>query len=202
MMKQTTLFLLTLLVAVTATAQVDPEAFKKRQQQMREQYERQRGQMRQQYDDARRKAEEEYEAFRQKANEEYAAAVQHAWQQMGVEPAVPKPEEPMPPRPPKPPVDKLPTTNLLPQGEVTPPAKLDPVPLPAIPEAEPMAPTMQFAFYGATCDVHISVDGLRFKLSSLEEKDIAAAWKQLSQKKYDGLLHDCIAQRAALHLSD
>jgi len=61
---------------------------------------------------------------------------------------------------------------------------------------------MQFAFYGATCDVHTAIDGLRFKLPSLEEKSIAAAWKELSQKKYDGLLHDCIAQRDALHLSD
>ncbi len=65
-MKQAATLLFFLVLAASATAQVDPEAFKKRQQQMREQYERQWGQMRQQYDDARRKAEEEYEAFRHK----------------------------------------------------------------------------------------------------------------------------------------
>lgn len=202
MMKQLALFMMTLLIATTATAQVDREAFERQRQQMREQFEREKNQMRKQYEDERRKSEEEFAAFRQKANEEYAAAVQQAWAQMGVQPAIPKPKEPEPPRPPKPPVDKIPTTIPLPQGEVTPPAKLDPVPLPAIPEAEPATPTMQFAFYGATCDVHTAVDGLRFKLPSLEEKSIAAAWKELSQKKYDGLLHDCIAQRDALHLSD
>lgn len=202
MMKQLALFLMTLLLAATAAAQVDREEFERQRQQMRAEFEREKNQMRKQYDEERRKAEEEFAAFRQKANEEYAAAVRQAWAQMGVQPAIPKPKEPEPPRPPKPPVDKIPTTIPLPQGEVTPPAKLDPVPLPAIPEAEPATPTMQFAFYGATCDVHTAVDGLRFKLPSLEEKSIAAAWKELSQKKYDGLLHDCIAQREALHLSD
>lgn len=127
---------MTLLLAATATAQVDREAFERQRQQMREQFEREKNQMRKQYDDERRKSEEEFAAFRQKANEEYAAAVQQAWAQMGVQPAIPKPKEPEPPKPPKPPVDKIPTTIPLPQGEVTPPAKLDPVPLPAIPEHE------------------------------------------------------------------
>lgn len=193
---------MTLLLAATATAQVDREAFDRQRQQMREQFEREKNQIRQQYDDERRKAEEDFAAFRQKANEEYAAAVRQAWAQMSVEPAVPKPKEPEPPKPPQPPVDKIPTTNPLPQGEVMLPAVLDPVPMPAIPQADVMAPTMQFALYGATCNVHTDVEGLRFKLPSLKEKSIAAAWKQLSQKKYDGLLHDCIEQREAMHLSD
>lgn len=48
-MKKTTLLLLGLLVAGATTAQVDPEAFRKQQQQMREEFERERNQMRQQY---------------------------------------------------------------------------------------------------------------------------------------------------------
>lgn len=136
MMKQLALFLMPLLLAATATAQVDPETFRKRQQQMKQQYNSQKQQMRQKYDESRRKVEAEYAAFRQRANEEYAAAVRQAWAQMGVQPAIPKPKEPEPPKPPKPPVDKIPTTTPLPQSEVTPPAKLDPVPLPAIPEHE------------------------------------------------------------------
>ena len=185
-------------------AQVDPrEAYERQRQQMREQFERQKGAARQQYDAAKRKAEDEYAAFRKKANEEYAAAVQRAWQQMGVEPAVPKPKEPAPPRPQKPPQDEKPTTDPLPKGDVVPqPQETDPVPLPAIPEADVQAPTMQFAMYGTTCSVHTDVEGLRFTLSSVDEKGVSAAWKQLSQKKYDGLLHDCIAQCETLHLSD
>ena len=48
-MKQTALFLLTLLLAGTATAQVDREAYERQRQQMREQFEREKNQMRQQY---------------------------------------------------------------------------------------------------------------------------------------------------------
>lgn len=202
MMKQTVLFLMTLLLAATATAQVDRKAFEKQRQQMQQQYNRQRQRAQQQYDDARKKAEAEYAAFRKRANEEYAAALQRAWAKMGVEPAVPKPQEPAPPRSPAPQIDKIPSTTPLPQVEVVPPVKLEPVPLPAIPEPEAATPTMQFAVYGTMCDVHTSIDGLRFKLASLDEKNIAAAWKQLSAEKYDGLLHDCIAHREAMHLSD
>ena len=202
-MKHNALFLLTLLLVATATAQVDREAYEKQRQQMREQFERQKGQARQQYDDARRKAEEEYAAFRKKANEEYAAAVQRAWAQMGVTPAVPKPQEPEPPRPPKPIPGRMPSSVPLPQGEVVlPPTNITPTPLPPIPEPAPSEPTMQFALYGTPCSVHADAGTLRFKLPSLEEKSIATAWAQLSQEKYDGLLHDCMEQREALHLSD
>ena len=202
-MKQSALFLLTLLLVATATAQVDREAYEKQRQQMREQFERQKGQARQQYDEARRKAEAEYAAFRQKANEEYAAAVQRAWAKMGVEPAIPKPQEPAPPRPPKPVPGRMPSSVPLPQGEVVlPPTNIKPTPLPPIPEPAPTAPTMQVPFFGTSCSVHADAVALRFKLPSLEEKSIAEAWKQLSAEKYDGLLHDCIEQREVLHLSD
>ena len=202
-MKQTALLLFTLLLCGTAMAQVDPEAFRKQQQQMREEFERERDGMRKQYDNERKKAEAEFAAFRKKANEEYAAAVREAWQQMGVQPAVPKPAEPKPPQPRKPAPDKLPTTVQLPRAEVVPaPAKPTPIPVPVIPEAVPEAPTMQFAMYGAPCNVHTALDGLRFRLAGVDEKSVATAWKQLSQKKYDGLLHDCLEQREALGLGD
>lgn len=202
-MKKITLLFLGLLLAGSAAAQVDREAFERQRQQMRERYNQTAGRARQQYDEARRKAEAEYAAFRKKANEEYAAAVQRAWAKMGVEPAVPKPTEPAPPRPSPPIPGKIPSSTPLPQDEVVlPPIDITPVPLPPIPEPEPAVPTMQFAMYGAPCSVHAHAEVLRFKLPSLEEKSIAAAWEQLSQDKYDGLLHDCMAQREALHLSD
>ena len=53
-------------MAGATTAQVDPEAFRKQQQQMREEFERQRDGMRKQYDDERKKAEAEFAAFRHK----------------------------------------------------------------------------------------------------------------------------------------
>ena len=202
-MKKTARLLLGLLLAGSAMSQVDRNAFERQRQQMREQYDKYKQQHQRQYDDARKKAEVEYAAFRKRANEEYAAAVRQEWTRMGVKPAVPKPKEPAPPRPPKPQIDKIPSTVPLPQGEVVPlPKLIDPVPLPPIPEPEPSVPTMQVPFYGTRCSVHADADALRFMLPSLEEKSMAQAWQQLSQEKYDGLLHDCMEQRDAMKLSD
>ena len=202
-MKQTVTLCFALVLACGAMAQVDRDAFDKQRQKMREQYEQQKGKAQQQYNDARRKAEAEYAAFRKKANEEYAAAVRQAWAEMGVKPAEAKPAEPAPPTPPKPQPDKRPITTPLPKAEVVPaPPKPEPVPLPPVHEPEPMAPTMSFALYGAPCSVHADADALRFKLPKVDEKSIAEVWGQLSQEKYDGMLHDCMEQREALHLSD
>lgn len=203
-MKQATILLFGLALAATATAQDDPRgAFERQRQQMQQRFSQQQGQARQQYDEARRKAEEEYAAFRKRANAEYSAALQRAWQQMGVQPAVPKPAEPAPPRPPKPVPDRMPSSVPLPQAEVVlPPTDITPLPFPPIPEPEPTAPTMQFALYGAACSVHADIESLRFRLPSLEEKSIATAWAHLSQEKYDGLLHDAIDGRERLHLGD
>lgn len=201
-MKQTATLLFLLALATVATAQADKDAFERQRQQMQQRFSQQQGQARQQYDEARRKAEEEYAAFRKRANEQYAAALQRAWQRTGVKPAVPKPEEPAPPRPPKPPVDKLPSTNLLPQAEVVPPAVLPAAPLPPIPAPAPTAPTMQVPFYGTVCNLHTATEELRFSLPAVDEKSVAKAWGSLSAEKYDGLLHDCLEQREAMHLSD
>lgn len=157
----------------------------------------------QKYNDSKKKAESDFEAFRKKANEEYAAAMQRAWEKMKVEPAEEKKEEPAPPMPPAPDPDSKPTTKPLPQGEVVqPPKEQPPIPAPPIKEPEPAAPTMQFAVYGTTCSVHTDVNGLGFKLTSVDEKGASEAWKILSQKKYDGLLHDCLEQRDKLRLGD
>lgn len=202
-MKKTATILFVLLLAGSATAQVNRDEFEEQRQKMREQFERERDKTKQEYNDFRKKAEAEYAAFRKKANEEYAEAVKKAWQQMDVQPAESKPAEPQPPKPHKPAPDRIPSKVQLPRSEVIPaPAKPTPLPVPAIPEAAPESPTMQFAMYGAPCNVHADLNGLRFKLPSVDEKSIATVWQQLSMEKYDGLLHDCLAQRETLGLAD
>ena len=192
-----------MLLAAGAAAQVGREDFNRQRERMREQYRQAAAGAREQYGEARRKAEAEYAAFREKANADFAAAMQQAWKPVRQEPPKPKPKEPAPPTPPKPDREKRPAMDRLPQSEVVPrPAPLPPQPLPAIPEAAPSAPTVQFSLYGTPCQVHADGGSLSFKLRSVDEKGVAEAWKQLSQKKYDGLLHDCLAQREALHLND
>lgn len=203
-MKRLLIFFTVLSAAVcTVSAQVDPNAFNNRMQQMKQRYNQQKSQARQQYESERKRAEQEYADFRRRANEEYAAAMQRAWQQMGVEAPIPKPEKPAPPIPPAPAPEKIPTTKPLPQAEVVPPIpKQVPVPAPPIPETDPEIPTMQFTFYGTDCMVHAQSDDLHFKLSSIDEKGTSEAWTALSKKDYDGMLHDCLAKREALRLGD
>ncbi|MCR4816641.1 MAG: hypothetical protein K5842_05610 [Bacteroidales bacterium] len=203
-MKQLITIAAALLLVGVASAQVDRNDFDKKKKEMQERFNQQKNQSRQNYDDARKKAEEEFAAFRKKANEEYAAAMQRAWQRMDVQPAMPMPEEPTPPKPPAPPApDKKPTTEPLPQADVKPIAVPKPVvPAPPVPAPEPTEPSMRFFVYGISCSVHTNVDELGFKLTSVDEKGAAEAWKLMSQKKYDGLLHDCLERRDELHLGD
>ncbi len=205
-MKRTISVFFMLLLTCAAMAQVDRSAYEKQKQAMQQRYNQQKSRARQRYDDARRKAEDEYAAFRKRANEEYAAAMQRAWQRMGVQPPEPKPEEPKPPKPPAPPApDAKPTTNPLPAAEVVkPPVVEEPpaIPAPPVHEPEPTVPTMRFAVYGTDCSVHTETEPLRFKLASIDDKGTSDAWKILSQKNYDNMLHDCLAQRDQLHLGD
>lgn len=202
-MKQAATLFFGLMLAATAAGQVDREAYERQREAMRQQFNQSTQQARQQYDEARRKAEAEYAAFREKANAEYAAFMERAWRPTRQEPAKPKPKEPAAPKVPQPSPNRLPSRERLPQSEVVPkPAKLPRQPEPAIPEPAPSAPTMQFALYGTPCQVHADRNDLRFKLPSVDERGAASAWKQLSQERYDGLLHDCLEQRKALGLSD
>lgn len=202
-MRKITLLIIALLLAGVASAQVDRDEFNKRQQQMREQFEQKKNAANQRYDESRRKAEEEFAAFRKRANEEYAAALQRAWKSMDVQPAEVKKEEPAPPVPPAPAPDVKPTTQPLKQSEVVqPPAAKDPLPAPPLHEPDQGTPTLQFAVYGVPLSVHTSNEELRFKLPSVDEKGVAAAWGKLSQQKYDGLLHDCLARRDDHQLDD
>lgn len=204
-MKHIVLLLSLLLTATSLCAQVDPDAYQRQRQAMRERYNQQRNQARQNYNDARRRAEEEYAAFRKRANAEYAAFMERAWTKMSVQPAEEKPKEPAPPKPQAPPaVDAKPETKPLPKPEVVvpPPPAPPALPTPPVREPEPTAPTMSFAVYGTDCKVHTATDGLAFKLSSVDEKGAAAAWKTLSQEKYDALLQGCLAQRDEMQLGD
>lgn len=184
-----TLLLLVLPLTAVAQSKEEFEAFKKQAQS--------------DFASFKSKAQREYAAFRKKANEEYAEALKQAWQRMGVEPAMPKPKEPEPPRPPAPVPDKVPTTEPLPQSEVVPDSEVESaVPTPPVPAPAPELPGMQITVYGISCRIHTSEADLRFKLASADEQCVADVWKNLSQEKYDAMLHDCLEVRDRLHLGD
>lgn len=184
-------FVLCIVASVASMAQTD-----------REKYEAAKRQAMGQYASQRKKAQQEYAEFRRKANEDYAKFVQAAWESMKVQKGEKLPEQPKPKRVPQAVPDKLPEATPLPTPMVAPKPHEVPVPpIPDIPEPAPSAPTMDFGLYNTPCSVH-ATDNLKFRLASINEKSIAEAWKTLSTEKYDGLLHDCLAQRQQLHLSD
>lgn len=203
-MKQAGIIISTLflLVASSVSAQVDKDAYKAARRQAIEKYTKQQQQAQEQYNKARQKAIAEYAEFRRKANEEYARHMQEAWEALKVQKGEKLPEQPKPKRVPQAVPDKLPEATPLPTPVVAPkPRELPVPPIPDIPEPAPSVPTMDFGLYNTPCSVH-ATDNLKFHLASINEKSIAEAWKTLSTEKYDGLLHDCLAQRQQLHLSD
>lgn len=155
-----------------------------------------------QYSLFKNQSQQEYAAFRKKANAEYALHVQQAWVQMHLQQGEQPPAQPKPSRPPIVAPDRLPSLVIIPFDDFVPKLREVPLPeLPIAPEPEPTAPTMQIAFYGTSLQIHAGEE-LRFKLSSVSEKGVADAWRMLSTEKYDGILHDCLAQRQQLHLCD
>lgn len=202
-MKQTIAFLLAILFFGSAVAQVDIDAARKKQQAMINQFNNSSKDKQNAYDERQRKAEAEYAAFRKKANDEYAAFMEKAWKTMNVNPPQPKPKEPAPPKPqPKPQTNVLPPNNPLPKPEVKKPEKTTPPETPPIPPSKPETPTTQVSLYGTQCAMHATTNEVAFRLSSIDNASCTNAWKLLSQSKYDGLLHDCLAQRDKLNLGD
>lgn len=170
----------------------------------RDNYEAFKKKARSEYAGHKGKAQQGYAEFRRKANEEYARYMQEAWETVHVSQGEKPPVQPKPHRPPQVVPDKLPDYEPLPAPIVAPAPRhvLSPaIPSAEVPEPTPAAPTMQFDLYSTPCTVHASGD-LAFQLHSLEEEDIADAWRVLSTEKYDGLLHDCLELRQRLHLSD
>ena len=160
----------------------------------------------------------EFDAFRKRVNDEYAAFMEKNWEAFQGKPAVqPKKEPETPPviyeePEPKPQV----TPKEEPKPQVTPkeiPVQPDVVVVPTpAPAPEPIAPVQpkedkqpikrtSISFYGTLASVNFpDPDG--FKLKSLDEKDLAAAWKQLSDSKYDIVLANLLALRKSLQLCD
>ena len=160
----------------------------------------------------------EFDAFRKRVNDEYAAFMEKSWAEFQGKPAVqPKKEPEIKPviyEEPKPEPQVTPKED--PKPQVTPkeiPVQPDVVVVPApTPAPEPIAPVQpkedkqplkrtSISFYGTLVSVNFpDPDG--FKLKSLDEKDLAAAWKQLSDSKYDIVLANLLSLRKSLQLCD
>lgn len=162
------------------------------------------------FDQFKKDKQAEYDAFRKRVNEEYATFMEKAWPEFKGQPAV-QPQ----PQPKVEPViyEEEEGKRTEEEGKriaVEPEVVVVPKPTPA---PEPIAPVQpkeeekqaikrtSVSFYGTIVSVNFpDPDG--FKLASLDEKQLAEAWKQLSDAKYDVTVANVLAVRKSLKLCD
>ncbi len=159
------------------------------------------------FDSFKKKSEAEFEAFRDKANAEFAALMGQTWREEQTKPPVPQPSIPEPPTPAVAEPDVEPTNDPIPVVKVTP--KVEPQseekPKPIVPIAEeqsvPQRASFAFDYYGTRCGINID-ESHKFTLGSTKERDVAKAWKTLSDDKYNDIINEALSWRTALELSD
>lgn len=159
----------------------------------------------------------EFDAFRKRVNEDYARMMEQAWQSVKTQPAEPEPVVPKvePVVCPDPEPAPQPTPQPQPQPAPKPqeiPVQKEPIVIPApTPAPEPIAPVVvpeeepvkkeTVLFYGTNISLQYpESDG--FKLAGMNEKQLAQAWTQLSDTKYDVLVSSALAARKQYNLCD
>lgn len=151
--------------------------------------------------------ESDFDAFRKQANAQFAAKMAEAWQLFDIELPVEAPDEPDPVTPMvrnKEPL--IPTAPIKLGGTITPipstPETLKPRPKPTLPESPNTDKNcFSFSFYNTSCKVRLD-NSLKFKLSSIDEKSVAAVWQQLSGEASNALVADCFQLIDKMNLCD
>lgn len=214
------LMLATLLPLAAQDLNKDFEEFKKRQNAEFSQFKKNQ---QAEYDAFRKRVNDEYAAFMEKTWEEFHGkpAVQPQ-KQPEIKPTIY--EEPEPQAVPQPQVTPQPQPQETPKEEpkIEPAPKPEPKEIPVQPEVvvipqptpapEPIAPVQpkeeeqatkrtSVSFYGTLVSIKFP-DPDPFKLTSLDEKDLAAGWKKLSESTYDITLANALAARKSLQLCD
>lgn len=164
---------------------------------------------------------DDYQTFRKQMLDDYANFVRNPWQERKLLPPEEKPmDEIIEPveieplkidgnggKPVTPDFDKMLRERT---PKPAPIISILPMPQP-LPTPEPVAPIKEnrelkdeyrtFTFFGTEMKVRWTDDNA-FKLAGLSENNIADAIAQLSDKKYDNLLYDCLQLRTNYRLSD
>lgn len=192
MRKQILLLMLVCITAVPAIAQQD----EKNEMQL----------LQTEFNQYKHQITDEFNSNRDKLNKEFADYMKKEWEAFRSFQGIPVPKQPDPVTPPvKKRPDEKPDNHQIPQGNVVPLPELQTQPQPVAPI--PVAPmpeksqTLDFTFYGIPCSVSWN-ESLKYTLSSLKGEVLSDAWNQLSDKKYNAFLTDCIALRSRLSLCD
>lgn len=141
---------------------------------------------------------QQFEEYRRQKNAEFANYLSHTWETAKKQPAIPAPKRPDPVRPVVVPIDKkspLPNPVKIPISSVvspTLPPKEKPldIPLPEQTDPKTVKGKMDVDLFGMTLQVSMT-DNERFKLKSLNEKEVSKIWNRLSGDAYTPMFEDC-----------
>lgn len=161
---------------------------------------------REEYEKFKQLAVTTYSSFRDQCNKEYIEFLKQAWTYYQIGPVIETPkEEEVPPivieeERNKVPVkdNKLPFDEVIPVPEETPqPEPVEPIqPVPVIQEF-----WHEFSFFNTPMKVRAEEKN-KFRLKSIDGKDISQVWERLSGKEYDNMLSDCLKLRQDFKLCD
>lgn len=154
------------------------------------------------YDDFVNSVNKEYESFRDQVNKEYADFMEKAWKSYSLKESVGKPKkEDVPVKYDK---EKDKDEEKVIEAEIIPfklEAKPQPKPVKPIQENKEAPKVNKFMFYGTPMSVRWG-NAAQFKLSGTDEKSLAKAYRELTGKAYNNLLHDCLEIRKNYTLCD
>ena len=195
-MKRLTMTALSLCSVLMVSAQVESDWSNK----MKEMHES----TRKNYEGYRQQVLQDYENFRQQINADYARFMEEAWKHFDANPAEEIPWQPKPPQPveanpqPHPTADPIPYT-LAPAN----PKPIDnPQPIePIVYKPKPQETADIIRFFGTDMRFHLN-KSKQIKLDGVNEKSVAALWRQFSEPDFDNLIADCLSNRKEFNLSD
>ena len=150
-------------------------------------------------------ATKRYTDFRDECNGKYVEFLKQAWEYYKAAPVIPIPEEEeIPPVVIEDDREKPIDDKELPYDEVIPAPVVEPQPQPIEP-VKPQPVTVEtwfeFSFFNTALKVRAD-DSHRFKLTSLDGKDVAEIWEKLMTDQYDNMLVDCLRIREEHQLCD
>ena len=158
------------------------------------------------YEEFQRKTRQRYESFMKDVNDRYAAMMERVWERYYAS----RPEErPVFDEPPTPVVDNNPEQPVVPRPvpikdvvDEPQPSPVQPQPLEPLPTKPQPAehPIISFDYFGTLQAVYKPKMPV---LSSLRERDVAQAWKQIGNSEENvGMLSDMLELRKKLSLCD
>ena len=156
-----------------------------------------------QFNNYRKELHRQYDAYRDSINRVFAKSIEENWVRFNTYAPVPVPQKPLPEmdvftsREDSNVVFELEVDSIVPRKESS--ETLVPWHFQHPTQEDPR--NLKIPFYGSTLQFHCFA-GFSFRLDNLQEKTVAAAWQQLAETPYEGLISELVFYRDDMNLND